>query len=102
MWLTEDEIVDDLEQRLALDDKRELANRDKNDLIDLHHGLGTWIRNAFDLWHGNPITEKWRKDPSSRIMDPNTGADASPDHPDAVSMRIIEKLWDRLQYLRKP
>lgn len=100
MWLTTDEIIDDLEQRLLLDDKKELAKTPQDQLPMMHHGFGTWIRNSYDLWHGNPITEQWRNNPAGRTMINNV--DHSPDHPDAVSMKIIEGLWQRVQYLNKP
>lgn len=100
MWLTFDEIVDDLEQRLPLIDKKELANMDQASLVTLHHGFGTWIRNSFDLWHGNPITEQWRTNEAGRNL--INGVDHSLDHPDAVSMRIITALHARIQYLKKP
>lgn len=100
MWLGFDEIVDDLEQRLKLEDKKELANMKREDLPMLHHGMGTWIRNSYDLWWGNPLTEKWRTDPAGRTM--INGVDHSKDHPDSLSMRIIETLYDRISYLRKP
>lgn len=100
MWLTFDEIVDDLEQRITLEDKKELANMNQGDLVSLHHGFGTWIRNSYDLWHGNPITENWRTNPGGRNM--INGVDHSDDHPDAVSMRLINTLYSRISYLRKP
>lgn len=100
MWLTFDEIVDDLEQRISLVDKKEIANMDAADLPLLHHGFGTWIRNSFDLWHGNPITEQWRTNPASHNV--INGVDHSEDHPDSVSMRVIVALHSRIQYLKKP
>lgn len=100
MWLTIDEIVDDLEQRISLADKKELAQMEEGALAALHHGFGTWIRNSYDLWHGNPITEKWRTDESSRNM--VNGVDHSEDHPDAVSMKIIRLFHARVAYLKKP
>lgn len=49
-----------------------------------HHGLGTQIRNRFQLWE-----HKWEP-----MLE--NGVDMSPDHPDAMSMRVIEMLWDKL------
>ena len=53
----------------------------EEDLIGLHHGLGTAIRNRFKLWE-----EPWEPE----IRD---GVDVSPDHPDAISQRVIVETW---------
>ena len=53
------------------------------DLISLHHGMGTWIRNNYNLWE-IPWTPEIRE-----------GVDYSPEHPDAISQTIIEELWKR-------
>ena len=58
---------------------------DKKDLIFLHHSLGREIRNVFQLW-------KVKHKPKMV-----NGVDESPDHPDQISMRIIEGAWKRLQ-----
>jgi hypothetical protein len=58
----------------------------KEDLTQFHSGLGTYIRNYFRLWDA-----QWTPD----ITD---GVDYSPDHPDAVSMAVIEEVWTRLQH----
>lgn len=93
--MTELEIIEDLQQHLHKDDKLYLARMEKADLGILHHFFGRQIRNNYGLWQDNPITETWRTDESShKIID---GIDHSEDHPDAVSMRIIEKLWLRLR-----
>lgn len=60
------------------------VNTSKKDLIQYHDSLGRLIRNSFGLWH-RPWTPK--------IKD---GVDVSPDHPDAVSMKVIETIWARL------
>lgn len=57
----------------------------KSDLISLHHSLGQHIRNVFQLWK-----IKWKPKVEN-------GIDMSPDHPDEISMRIIEAAWKRLQ-----
>lgn len=56
--------------------------RDKLHLY--HHGLGTQIRNRFHLWE-----HKWEP-----VLE--NGVDVSPNHPDAISMKVIEMLWDKL------
>ena len=47
--------------------------------------MGMYIRNAFKLWE-----YKWEPEPDEN------GVDCSPDHPDAISMRIIEDVWQRI------
>lgn len=50
-------------------------------LIRYHHTLGTAIRNEFELW-------KFPWEPE--IV---AGIDVSPNHPDAISQRIIVDVW---------
>jgi predicted unusual protein kinase regulating ubiquinone biosynthesis (AarF/ABC1/UbiB family) len=84
--LTEEQITDEvfgwfLDEPLDL--QREFANSSKEALIDYHSTLGRNIRNRFELWQ-----DEW----APQIED---GVDVSPLHPDAISMRIIEAVWDR-------
>ena len=73
-----------LANELPPSEKARLAAMKKDDLILLHHGFGTGIRNEFGLWGGN-----------FALIESCSG---SPDtHPDDVSMIIIERLWARLQ-----
>ncbi len=60
-------------------------NSSANDLHAYHHSLGTKIRNYFKLWERN-----WT--PLMYDM-----CDHSPDHPDNLSMRIIQSVWNDLQ-----
>lgn len=53
----------------------------EEDLIKFHHNLGQDIRNSFELWRCTWYPE---------IVD---GVDMSPEHPDQVSMTVIEELW---------
>jgi hypothetical protein len=55
------------------------------DLHRFHHTLGQNIRNEFRLWE-----QPWEPDLVG-------GVDMSPDHPDALSMRIIQEVWRRVQ-----
>lgn len=50
-------------------------------LISYHHSLGQDIRNHFGLWEymWMPLLQE--------------GIDCSEEHPDAISMRVIEKVW---------
>lgn len=56
----------------------------RDDLIKYHHTLGRGIRNEFKLWEID-----WEPE----VVD---GVDESRYHPDAVSMTVIEEVWDRL------
>lgn len=65
--------------------KKEFLNTSKEDLVGYHTSLGRSIRNEFKLWD-----REWKAD----IRD---GVDHSPDHPDQISMRVIEEVWSRLK-----
>lgn len=47
------EAVDRLLSTLSEEDKEAIKNTPKDDLISLHFGFGTDIRNAFGLWKKN-------------------------------------------------
>ena len=64
------------------DDKKFLATRSKESLIEFHHTVGREIRNEHKLWD-----RKWTPQIEG-------GCDVSDEHPDAVSMAIIERLWE--------
>jgi Domain of unknown function (DUF6794) len=66
---------------LTEDTKAEICARDRDQLIELHFGFGTWIRNHFDLWQGDSALAQ----------------DAGCSHPDDVAGAIIEALWNRLR-----
>ena len=68
------------------DDKNKAAFLEcpKDQLIRYHNSLGRSIRNEFKLWRRN-----WKPDLYE-------GIDMSTDHPDAVSMEIIERVWEEL------
>jgi hypothetical protein len=77
--LTEDEIVLDLAKN---EHSRNILKNSRNDLSLLHFSLGMAIRNEYGLWK-----REWKP----QIKD---GIDEAPDHPDAISQRIIEKLYE--------
>lgn len=56
----------------------------RDDMIQLHHSFGRYIRNKYDLW-----SRTWVPD----LID---GVDYSKEHPDAISMDIIESIWDKI------
>ncbi len=63
-------------------DKLRLRNTKKEDLIKFHLSLGNDIRNRCGLWDGNQDLMK----------------DAGESHPDEVSMKIMEVVWEEIQY----
>lgn len=90
-----DEIVGNLASTMSKETLKSITDTERHHLHKFHHGLGRYIRNDYGLWQNNPLTEKWRTDESSH--DIVNGVDYSKDHPDAISMRVIEKLWEHLK-----
>lgn len=90
-YQTFDEIVNYILNELSDDSKRVLRKTPKEDLVLFHHTTGQAIRNDFLLWDpNNPITENWERKPD------DDGVDRSDHHPDAISMRIIETVWEKV------
>ena len=73
----------------------ELKGTSSSDLVKYHHTWGTAIRNEFSLWAtDHPLTKNWHQNPDDRnIVD---GVDFSDDHPDSVSMRIMELVHKKI------
>ena len=99
MTMTNEEIIEDL----LLEIKTEWSDADRkeffltpwkydNGLRSFHHTLGRHIRNKYKLWE--------RKDAAVFNWNPNlrTGIEAAYDHPDNVSMKIMEEVWKRGSY----
>ena len=80
---TLDEAVDYMIAALGPGEKELIRTTDETDLGEFHYGLGTGIREVFDLWHGN---KELLKSCGSKAL-----------HPDDASKVIIEALWRRLQ-----
>lgn len=79
------EAVERLLSTLSEEEKEDIKNTPKNDLISLHFSLGMYIRNAFGLWKDNKeLIEACGQ--SYPIFDP-----------DSVSGVIIDALWEKLQ-----
>lgn len=85
-YMTEDEIVDHFIGRLSDEALKSWIAVAKDDLIGGHHGTGRNIRNYYALWHEeNPYTDS--SDPMGDL------------HPDNMSGRIIERIWERARQL---
>lgn len=90
--MTEQEIIDEVYSWLEGEHDKtiyDFVSQSKQNLIEYHDTLGRSIRNYFKLWE-----KEWEP-----VMENQSGieVDASPDHPDQVSMRIIEAVWKRAQ-----
>ena len=78
---TVEEAANSILKKMSADDRDRVQKTKREDLILYHHGWGTGIRNAFGLWKGNAALPE-----SSGCF-----------HPDDCSMRIIERVWEKLQ-----
>lgn len=110
------EAVDQLILRSSIQTKSSVLGLEKNELGQLHFFFGTWIRNTFGLWEGNPPLFKairlWNESPQLPLIDdPNEVerlyaekfGDADPsDHPDSLSGPIITAFWNELQVYKWP
>lgn len=72
-----------LDTILSYEDKERIREMRYDDLIELHFGLGMYIRNNFGLWAGNPELCK----------DLGLPVDA---HPDNVSGVLLDRYWKYL------
>ncbi len=62
-------------------DKLLVRNTKKEDLVKFHSGWGNEIRNRLGLWEGNDALMR----------------DANEIHPDSVSTKIMEAVWEEMQ-----
>ena len=74
---------------------REYALLPIDELMYHHHTMGRWIRNEYGLWHDSPLTEAWRTNVAGRDL--RNGIDYSADHPDTISMRVLERVQELLR-----
>ena len=87
-------VADELFDQLDANSMHALKTMKKSELHSLHHGWGTSIRNKYGLWNPqNPLTKNWHAHPEKHDM--SDGIDYSKDHPDAMSMQIIEAVWKK-------
>jgi len=90
---TVDEAADMVLSELSEEDKEWIKNIPRDALIQLHFGLGTFVRNSCGLWRGNDdLIEACRRakypeedELSYLFMDP-----------DDASAVIVEEVWRRL------
>jgi hypothetical protein len=72
-----------LSTELSAQDKDRLLQATPTDIILMHHGFGTGIRNRFGLWHGNELTRFFKAN--------------GVDHPDSMSGPFITGFIGYLQ-----
>ena len=76
-FMTIPEIVNDLHNHIVNGpDKEKFLALEEDELGQLHHGFGTWVRNNYNLWH----------DEMNYDM-----------HPDDLSMDIITAVWRKMK-----
>lgn len=89
---TFDEIVEEIVSGMSEGSRQALKSIPREDMIQFHHTTGRAIRNEYLLWDkSNPLTSSW--DDSCISAD---GVDEHPCHPDAVSTRIMEAVWEKV------
>ena len=73
-----------VELRKILPEKtvEEMKTGTEKDMIQYHHGLGTWLRNNWGLWEGSRLS-KWFNEKGIR-------------HPDDMSGIIFDSFWRHL------
>jgi hypothetical protein len=71
-----------LEMKFTSDSMEKFLNTPKEKLYHYNDSVGREIRNEFKLWD-----REWKP-----IM--KNGVDHSEDHPDQISMRVIEGIWE--------
>lgn len=87
-----DEIVEEVIRWLSEESDdvvEEFLSCTKEQLIRYHTGLGRNIRNHFKLWE-----VEWEPELVN-------GIDMSQNHPDAISMAIIEDVWEKVKEREK-
>lgn len=96
---TVEEIADDMVEYITTIDVLYLRNLPlKEDMGRFHHTVGMDIRNNYGLWEDNhPLTAAWFTDMKNNTNDfLIDGIDHHPCHPDAISMQILERIWEKV------
>lgn len=80
-------VIDDLLNRMSIDEQQKIAQYKEDEIIKLHVSLGLRIRNEYGLWDGS----------NQKLL--NSCGTTSPD--DASNV-IIEQLWRALKKTLSP
>lgn len=78
-------IVEGWIHRGKVTDQQRFLDTPKEKLVSYHSTLGREIRNEFKLWE-----TEWKPD----IVN---GVDMSHDHPDNLSQKVIETVWEQMK-----
>lgn len=85
-YMDVEQIAESVLSNMTEEDKNVILHYgEREQLHRLHQGLGRDIRNEYNLWE-RPF--------EPQIND--EGVDVSPEHPDAVSMQVIETIYEQL------
>lgn|SRR5574337_515508 len=79
---TIDECMIAFNEVLSPEDQVEFLKMTKDDVGRLHHSLGRWIRNNWDLWKGGALLEHMK---SLGFI-----------HPDDMSHSLMIEYWNRM------
>ena len=72
----------ELKRLLPKEDVQAMRKGTEADMIQYHHGLGTWIRNNWGLWRGSALSKWFNKQGIQ--------------HPDDMSGIILDSFWRHL------
>lgn len=78
------EVIDAEILLMSDQDKLNIIAQSKDDLIQYHHSWGQYIRNHYRLWHDSLLAQHLKA--------------LGHEHPDDMSMVIIEAIWDKLKH----
>ena len=81
------EAVDQVIRMMDAESLKRLRGMAEADIVELHFGLGMWIRNTFGLWSGNRVL----------LEDCAAFGEHSFCDPDEASTVIIREVWIRLR-----
>lgn len=80
-----DEAMKALMEKLSPEDQLAIARMTEDDVGQLHHSLGQWIRNTWGLWSGSPL------------QDHMTALGFT--HADDMSGSLLREFWARMNHL---
>jgi hypothetical protein len=72
----------ELDEMLPPTAKQDISIIEKSEMINYHHGFGTWLRNNWGLWKGLRLATYFR----------STGTN----HPDDMSGMILDSYWTKV------
>lgn len=105
IYLTKEEIVDNIVSKIVMLyplDADRILSVPRDNIRTYNNTMGRSIRNDFLLWDDNhPETKEWHdacKNNTNQYI--KNGIDCHPNHPDAVSVDILFRIWDKLKEIK--